>query len=67
MIKSRFRFGFVLVLVGPLFVGCESSDVLEALLPDVQGSWLYVADNPDDARFVNCTQDLLALQGLSYF
>jgi len=65
MITSRIRLGLVLALVGPLLAGCESSDVLEALLPDVQGTWVYVADNPDEATFVSCTQDLLPLQGLS--
>jgi hypothetical protein len=66
MFRSRTRIGWLLVLVGPMIVaGCDSSDVLEVLVPNLQGAWVYAEDNPDDALFVECSEDLLALEGLS--
>ena len=54
--------GFALVLV----VGCDTSDVIELLLPDVQGSWNAQVTNGDVATLTNCTGDLAALEGQTF-
>ena len=54
--------GLVLVLA----VGCDSSDVIELLFPDVQGSWNATVTNGDSATLTGCSGDLAALEGETF-
>ena len=65
MRASRTRTAWILFLTLPILAACQSNDVLEALVPDLQGTWVYAEDNPEEAMFVGCSEDLLVLQGLS--
>ena len=53
----------VLVCFGAALIGCNPSDVLELILPDLQGTWNYQATNPDQATFSNCSGDVANLEG----
>ena len=43
------------VLAAALAVGCSSSDVIDLIAPDLQGSWTSQVTNGDAAMLANCS------------